>query len=56
MSLDGLQSARTEQLHHQIQKLAGRDIQLWSVGMVIMLLFAAGFLVVSLPKLIWAPG
>ncbi len=56
MNLEGLQSARTEQLHGQIKKLAGRDIQLWSVGMVIMLLLAAGFLVVSLPNLIWAPG
>ncbi|MBZ5647665.1 MAG: GGDEF domain-containing protein [Acidobacteriia bacterium] len=56
MNLDGLQSARTEQLHGQIKKLAGRDIQLWSVGMVIMLIFAAGFLVVTLPHLVWTPG
>ncbi len=56
MNVDSLQSARTEQLHRQIEKLAGRDIQLWSVGMVVMLLFAAGFLVVALPNLIWTPG
>ena len=56
MNVDRLQSARTEQLHQQINKLAGRDIQLWSVGMVVMLLFAAGFLVVALPNLIWTPG
>jgi diguanylate cyclase (GGDEF)-like protein len=56
MNVEGLQSARTEQLHRQIEKLAGRDIQLWSVGMVVMLLLAAGFLVVALPNLIWSPG
>lgn len=56
MNVDSLQSARTEQLHRQIDKLAGRDIQLWSVGMVVMLLLAAGFLVVSLPNLIWTQG
>ena len=56
MNVDSLQSARTEQLHRQIDKLAGRDIQLWSVGMVVMLLFAAGFLVVALPNLIWGAG
>ena len=56
MNVEGLQSARTEQLHRQIDRLAGRDIQLWSVGMVVMLLLAAGFLVVALPNLIWTQG
>jgi len=56
MSIEGLQSGRTQKLHEQIHKMSGRDIQLWSVGMVIMLLFAAGFLVVALPNLVSGPG
>ncbi len=56
MDIEGLQSARTQQLHQQISKMAGRELQLWSVGMVIMLIFAAGFLVVALPNLLSGPG
>ena len=56
MDIEGLQSDRTQLLHRQINKMAGRELQLWSVGMVIMLLFAAGFLVVALPNLLSGPG
>jgi diguanylate cyclase (GGDEF)-like protein len=52
MALERLESARTQQLQDQIKAMTGRDIQLWSVGMLVMLLLAGGFLVVALPNLL----
>jgi diguanylate cyclase (GGDEF)-like protein len=52
MPVEGFQSARTQQLQTQIKQMAGREIQLWSIGMLVMLLLAGGFLVVALPNLL----
>lgn len=52
MQLEGLQSARSQQLQTQIKQMAGRELQLWSVGMLVMLILAGGFLVVALPNLL----
>lgn len=56
MNHQGWGSTRTQELNKQIQALTGRDLRLWSMGIVVVLLFAAGFLVVALPNLIWIPG
>ncbi len=52
MQLEGFQSARSQQLQTQIKRMAGRELQLWSVGMLVMLILAGGFLVVALPSLL----
>lgn len=51
--MEVLQSNRSQELDEQIKKLAGREVQLWTVAVVVLLLFAAGFLVVALPRLMW---
>src|SRR5438128_9945808 len=46
--------ARTEDIQQQIQELSGRDLQLWSIGILIMLVLTAGLLALVLPNLVWA--
>src|SRR5438445_419542 len=46
--------ARTEDIKQQIQELSGRDLQLWSIGILIMLVLTAGLLALVLPNLVWA--
>src|SRR5438105_3383113 len=45
--------ARTEDIQQQIQELSGRDLQLWSIGILIMLVLTAGLLALVLPNLVW---
>jgi diguanylate cyclase (GGDEF)-like protein len=45
---------RAEQIQHEIQQLSGRDLQLWSIGVLVMLVLAAGMLALIFPNLIWA--
>ena len=51
-----LHSARSQQLEAEFRRLSGREVQMWSVGLLVMLILAAGFLVVSLPRLVWHEG
>src|SRR2546427_1102235 len=46
--------ARAEDIQQQIQELSGRDLQLWSIGILIMLVLTAGLLALVLPNLVWA--
>src|SRR5438093_11221865 len=46
--------ARTEDIQQQIQELSGRDLQLWSIGILIMLVLTSGMLALILPNLVWA--
>src|SRR6266550_4342166 len=46
--------ARTEDIQQQIQELSGRDLQLWSIGILIMLVLTSGLLALILPNLVWA--
>jgi diguanylate cyclase (GGDEF)-like protein len=46
---------RSEEIQKQLQSLASRDLQLWSIGLLIMLVLSAGFLAVILPNLSWRP-
>jgi diguanylate cyclase (GGDEF)-like protein len=45
---------RTEDIQHQIQQLSGRDLQLWSIVILLILVLTAGLLALVFPNLIWA--
>ncbi|HVO79179.1 MAG TPA: GGDEF domain-containing protein [Terriglobales bacterium] len=44
---------RAEEIQQQIQQLSGRDLQLWSIGILVILVLTAGILAVLLPNLVW---
>lgn len=44
---------RADELRQQIKTLESRDLQLWSMGLLILLIIAAGFLGLALPNLMW---
>ena len=45
--------ARTEQIQREIQNLSGRDLQLWSIGILVMLVLAAGISALLFPHVMW---
>ncbi|HEX9272376.1 MAG TPA: GGDEF domain-containing protein [Candidatus Binatia bacterium] len=45
---------RAEEIQQQIQHISGRDWQLWSIGILIMLVVTAGMLALVLPNLMWS--
>jgi diguanylate cyclase (GGDEF)-like protein len=45
----------SEEVQRQIQALSSRDLQLWSIGILVMLVLSAGFLAVVFPNLQWHP-
>jgi len=45
---------RAEHIQREIHQLSGRDLQLWSIGILVMLVLAAGMLALVFPNLIWA--
>jgi diguanylate cyclase (GGDEF)-like protein len=48
--------ARAEEIQQQIQQLSGRDWQLWSIGLLLMLVLTGGVLALTFPNLMWAKG
>ena len=46
--------ARAEEIQNQIQELSGRDLQLWSIGILVILVLTSGLLALILPNLMWA--
>ena len=44
---------RAEEIQRQIQQLSGRDLQLWSIGLLVMLVLAAGLLALIFPNVVW---
>ena len=46
--------ARAEEIQRQIQAISGRDLQLWSIGLLVMLVLTAGVLSLVFPNLVWA--
>lgn len=46
--------ARAEEIQKQIQQLSGRDLQLWSIGILVILVLTSGLLALILPNLMWA--
>jgi len=45
---------RTEEIQRQIQEVSGRDLQLWSIAILVVLVLTAGLLALVLPNLMWA--
>jgi diguanylate cyclase (GGDEF)-like protein len=45
---------RTEEIQNQIQHLSGRDLQLWSIVILIILVLTAGLLALVIPNMVWA--
>jgi diguanylate cyclase (GGDEF)-like protein len=48
--------ARTQavdEVQHKIQALSTRDLQLWSIGLLVLLVLALGFLALVLPNVVW---
>jgi diguanylate cyclase (GGDEF)-like protein len=45
---------RAEDIQRQIQSLSGRDLQLWSIGVLVMLVLAGGMLALLFPNVVWA--
>ena len=46
--------ARAEEIQRQIQDLSSRDLQLWSVVSLVVLVLTGGFLALIAPNLVWA--
>jgi diguanylate cyclase (GGDEF)-like protein len=46
--------ARAEQIQSEIQQLSGRDLQLWSIAILVVVVLTAGMLALVLPNVIWA--
>lgn len=46
--------ARAEEIQRQIQDLSGRDLQLWSIGALVILVLTGGLLSILLPDVMWA--
>jgi diguanylate cyclase (GGDEF)-like protein len=46
--------ARAEEIQRQIQELSGRDMQLWSIISLVVLVLTGGFLALIAPNLVWA--
>jgi diguanylate cyclase (GGDEF)-like protein len=45
--------ARAEEIQRQIQELSARDMQLWSIVSLIILVLTGGFLALIAPNLVW---
>jgi diguanylate cyclase (GGDEF)-like protein len=45
---------RAEELQKQIHQLSGRDLQLWSIVILVILVLTGGLLAFVLPNLVWA--
>lgn len=45
--------ARAEEIQHQIQQLSGRDFQLWSIVILMLIVLTAGILALILPNILW---
>lgn len=47
------ETLRSEEIQRQLRELGSRDLQLWSIGVLIMVVLAAGFASVVAPNLAW---
>jgi diguanylate cyclase (GGDEF)-like protein len=46
--------ARAEEIQRQIHQLSGRDLQLWSIGILVILVLTGGMLALVFPNVMWA--
>lgn len=44
---------RSEEIHQQIASISGRDLQLWSITLLVGLVLSAGFAAIIAPNLAW---
>ena len=44
---------RADEIQQQIQQLSGRDFQLWSIGILVILVLTSGLLALLVPNLVW---
>jgi len=49
----GSEALRSQEIQRQIQELSSRDLQLWSIGVLVIVVLSAGFLAVIFPNLAW---
>jgi diguanylate cyclase (GGDEF)-like protein len=49
-------STKTEEIQKQFQSLSSRDLQLWSISLLVILVLGAGFAALIAPNLVWKPG
>ncbi|MCU1299219.1 MAG: diguanylate cyclase [Acidobacteriaceae bacterium] len=49
-------STRAEEIQLQMQALASRDVQLWSITLLIVIVLASGFAAIVAPNLAWNTG
>jgi diguanylate cyclase (GGDEF)-like protein len=47
------ESLRSEEIQRQLKELGGRDLQLWSIGALTVVILAAGFASVIAPNVAW---
>jgi diguanylate cyclase (GGDEF)-like protein len=45
---------RAEDIQRQLQDLSGRDLQLWSIVILIIIILTAGVLALTMPHLLWS--
>lgn len=45
--------ARAEEIQQQIQQISGRDLQLWSIGILLILVLTGGLLAFVFPNIVW---
>lgn len=45
---------RAEEIQRHIQQISGRDLQLWSIVILVILVLTAGLLALLVPNLVWA--
>lgn len=45
---------RADEIQQQIQQLSGRDLQLWSIGILVMLVLASGISALIFPNVVWS--
>jgi diguanylate cyclase (GGDEF)-like protein len=45
---------RADEIQKQIQEISGRDLQLWSIGILVILVLTAGIMALILPNVLWA--
>jgi diguanylate cyclase (GGDEF)-like protein len=45
---------RAEEIQAQIHHLSGRDLQLWSIALLVVVVLTAGLLALVVPNLVWA--
>jgi diguanylate cyclase (GGDEF)-like protein len=49
-------ASKTDEVQRQIEALPGRDLQLWSISLLVVVVLGAGFAALVAPNLVWHVG